>query len=94
MTFYADFRTSPCGQNVVSVCDGPACYARGMEKIKRILEHRLGITGGQTTPDGLFTMDVLPCSGTCEHAPMFRINTTTYRRVKPSEVAKILGEWG
>ncbi len=93
MTFYADFRTEPPGKNVVSVCDGPACYARGMEKIKRILEHRLGIKGGETTSDGLFTMDWLPCNGTCEHAPMLQINDVIYRKVKPSEVTKILAEW-
>jgi NADH:ubiquinone oxidoreductase subunit E len=71
--FYAHLYTHPVGKIIVRVCDDIPCYLAGSEKIIATLENRLKIHAGETTPDGTYTLEVVPCLGHCDHAPVAMI---------------------
>ena len=90
VSFYAFFTMEPKGKYPISVCLGTACYVRGAEKLLDEFQRILGIEVGQTTPDGLFSLDCLRCVGACGLAPVVVIGKKVYGRLQPSEVRKIL----
>ena len=89
-SFYRFFTMEPKGKYPISVCLGTACYVRGAEKLLDEFQRILGIEVGQTTPDGLFSLDCLRCVGACGLAPVVVIGKKVYGRLQPSEVRKIL----
>ena len=90
VSFYAFFTMEPKGKYPIAVCLGTACYVRGAEKLLDEFQRILGIEVGQTTPDGLFSLDCLRCVGACGLAPVVVIGKKVYGRLQPSEVRKIL----
>ena len=68
-TFYSQFSLQPKGQYRISVCLGTACYVKGSGDIFKKLEELLGITNGECTPDGKFSLDSCRCVGACGLAP-------------------------
>ncbi len=70
VSFYHFFSMTPKGKYPVSVCMGTACYVRGAEKVLNSLKNYLGIDVGETTEDGLFSLDALRCVGACGLAPV------------------------
>lgn len=93
VTFYSFFTMTPNGKYPVSVCLGTACYVRGAEKVLDELKRQLEIKVGETTPDGLFSLDCLRCVGACGLAPVVSIAGKVYGRVTPEKVRKILSEY-
>lgn len=89
-TFYSQFRLHPVGKNIVRVCHGTACHVSGAKGITEALEENLGITTGETTPDRLFTLEMVSCLGCCSLAPVIMINNATYGNLTPAEVKKII----
>lgn len=93
VTFYSFFSLEPKGKYVIGVCLGTACYVKGSQNIIDKFEQELGIKPGETTSDGLFTLDGLRCIGACALAPAVRVNDKVYPQVKISDVEKILEEY-
>ncbi|MDH6314606.1 NADP-reducing hydrogenase subunit HndA [Parabacteroides sp. PF5-5] len=93
VTFYSFFTMTPNGKYPISVCLGTACYVRGAEKVLEELERQLDIKVGETTNDGLFSLDCLRCVGACGLAPVISIAGKVYGRVSPDKVKKILSEY-
>jgi len=92
-TFYAAFSLEPKGEHLISVCHGTACHVKGAKNLAERWEKELGIREGQTTADGMFTLEAVRCLGCCSLAPVFGIDGKTYGGVKPEQVPEILGEW-
>ena len=92
-TFYAQFSLEPKGENIISVCTGTACYVKGAQAVLDKVEAILGITAGQTTKDGLFTIQNTRCLGCCGLAPVMTINDHVYGRVTPDQVQGILDSY-
>ena len=92
VTFYSFFSLTPKGKYVVGVCLGTACYVKGSQQIIDKFCQLLGVEPGQTTEDGLFTIDALRCIGACALAPAVRINDKVYPQLKVDDVAKIIEE--
>lgn len=92
VTFYSYFTTEPKGKYVVSVCTGTACFVRGAGEVLDEFKKELGIKEGETTKDGLFTLDVLRCVGACSIAPVVLVNEEVYGYFDKSQVKKILNE--
>ena len=90
ITFYAFFTEKPKGKHPVSVCLGTACYVRGAEKVLDEVKKVLDIEVGETTPDGVFSLDCLRCVGACGLAPVLTIGGKVYGNVDPKNVRKIL----
>ncbi len=87
--FYAHLYTHPVGKIIVRVCDDVPCYLAGSEKIIAILRERLKIRVGETTPDGLVTLEVVPCLGHCDHAPVVMAGHTVFENVTDANIATL-----
>lgn len=91
VTFYSFFSLNPKGKYVVGVCLGTACYVKGSQAIiDKVLEILKLNKAGETTPDGLFTVDALRCIGACAIAPTMKINDKVYPKLKVSDIPGIL----
>ena len=89
-TFYAQFALSPKGKYNISVCLGTACYVKGAQQVLDKFGEILGVAPGETTADGMFTLDALRCIGACGIAPAVSINGKVYPKVEVSAIAKII----
>ncbi len=93
VTFYSFFSLVPNGKYVIGVCLGTACYVKGAQQVIDKFSEILGITAGQTTEDGLFTIDALRCIGACGIAPAVTINGKVYPKVTVDMVPQIINEY-
>ena len=89
-TFYSYFRLQPMGTYQIMLCDGTACHVNGSERIRTAITQELGIHNGETTEDGMFTLNVVACLGCCSLAPVMMINGDTYGNLTPEKTIKIL----
>ena len=92
-TFYSQFSLQPKGQYVVGVCMGTACYVRGAQKVLDRVQKELKISVGETTADGLFTIQATRCLGACGLAPVMMINDEVYGRLTDEEIPAILEKY-
>lgn len=92
-TFYSQFRLVPRGKYTVGVCLGTACYVKGSGQILDKIKDILKIEQGQTTPDGIFTLDATRCVGCCGLAPVMTINDDVYGKITADDVAGILNKY-
>jgi formate dehydrogenase subunit gamma len=81
VTFYRDFHASPQGRVTVRVCRAEACASVGAEELVKAVERGLGIAVGETTADGVTTLDQVFCLGNCALGPSAQINERVYGRV-------------
>ncbi len=93
VTFYSFFSLEPKGKYVIGVCLGTACYVKGAQQVIDKFSELIGIGPGETSADGLFTLDALRCIGACGIAPAVTINGTVYPKLAVSEVPKIVEEY-
>ncbi len=89
-TFYSQFRLQPVGKYLIMLCQGTACHVNGSEKIEKAITEELGITDGETTADGLFTLKNVACLGCCSLSPVMMINEETYGSLTPEKTKEIL----
>ncbi len=92
-TFYSQFALQPKGKYKISVCLGTACYVKGSGNIFSKLEELLGITNGECTPDGKFSLDSCRCVGACGLAPVMMVNGEVYGRLVPEDIPGILAKY-
>ncbi len=93
VTFYHLFRTRPAGRHTIRLCLGTACHVLGADRILAAIQEQLGIDVGDTTDDGLFTLDVVRCLGTCSLAPVMMIDENVYGRLTPERILDVLGAY-
>lgn len=93
VSFYQFFTMTPKGKYPISVCMGTACYVRGAENILNNIKNYLGIDMGQTTPDGLFSLDTLRCIGACGMAPVVIVGKDVYGKEDVKDIKKILEKY-
>ena len=95
-TFYAQFRLQPIGKYLIMLCQGTACHVNGSEMIEEAVCELLEIEDGQTTEDGLFTLNNVACLGCCSLAPVMMIKSAegdeTYGNLTKDSVKEILTE--
>jgi NADH-quinone oxidoreductase subunit E len=89
-TFYNQFRFKPLGKYTISVCCGTACHVRGSAEILQTLESELEIRPGETTDDGLFTLETVACLGACSMAPVVMVNGEFHGKLTPKSVLKMI----
>jgi NADH-quinone oxidoreductase E subunit len=89
-TFYKAFHLAPQGRHVCTVCMGTACHVRGGDAILEQFERSLGISAGQTTPDGTFRLERVNCLGACALAPLTVVDGRTHGRMTEDKVEEVL----
>ena len=92
VTFYSFFSLRPKAKYNNGCCLGTACYFKGAQKVIDKFSEILGIKAGESTEDGLFTIDALRCIGACGIAPAVSINGKVYPKVQVSAVPGIIEE--
>lgn len=96
-TFYAQFRLQPIGKNLIMLCKGTACHVNGADLIEEAVCEHLSINDGETTEDGLFTLNNVACLGCCSLAPVMMIKTAdgeeTFGNLTKDKVRKILDDY-
>ena len=93
VTFYSFFSLKPKGKYIIGCCLGTACYVKGAQQIIDKFSEILGIGPGETTEDGLFTIDALRCIGACGIAPAVTINGTVYPKMEVGQVADVIAQY-
>ena len=93
VTFYSFFSLKPKGKFVIGCCLGTACYVKGAGQVLDKFGEILNIKPGETSEDGLFTLDALRCIGACGIAPAVTLNGKVYPKVKIADVQKIVDEY-
>ena len=95
-TFYAQFRLQPIGKYLVMLCKGTACHVNGADSIEEAICEHLEIQDGETTEDGIFTLNNVACLGCCSLAPVMMVKSAdgdeTYGNLTKDSVKKVLDE--
>lgn len=91
-TFYTQFRLEPVGKYVILLCQGTACHVNGSDRIMVALQDELDVKMGETTKDGIFTLDKAACLGCCSLAPVMMINGQAYGPLTPDKARQIIRE--
>lgn len=89
-TFYHYFRLEPQGQHKLSVCLGTACFVKGADKILEAIKNELGIEVGETSRDGLVSLEEARCLGVCAMAPIVVVDGRVHGNVTPKQVPELL----
>ncbi len=89
-TFYNQFRFQALGRFHIQVCRGTACHVKGSAAVLEAIQRELNIQPGQTSRDGLFSLEVVACIGACGLAPVIAVNGTFHAGVTTKGVPKIL----
>ncbi len=93
-SFYKAFSLVPKGRYVFRVCDGTACHIKNSETLLDRLYQQLGIKAGETTADGMYSVETVNCLGACALAPVMVVNGKVHGKVSPGEVERIVKEYG
>ncbi|NOU35740.1 MAG: NADH-quinone oxidoreductase subunit NuoE [Kiritimatiellaceae bacterium] len=92
-SFFSQFRRSPVGKHMISVCDGTACHVKGADAVYSSVMNTLGIKTGDTADDGIFTVQKVACLGCCTLAPAVQIDGVTYGHVRTDTVSNMLTDF-
>lgn len=90
--YYSMFSLRPRGRYIIRVCSSPVCNMLGSSGILDALAGILGITPGETTPDGLFTVEEAECLGICDVAPALMINREVYGNLNRKSLERLINE--
>ncbi len=90
VSFYSFFTTSPRGKHTIKFCLGTACYVGGIDQIIEKAKQLLNIEPGNTTPDGLITLEVCRCVGACSQAPVVVVDDNIRGRMQPNRFPKLI----
>jgi NADH-quinone oxidoreductase subunit E len=93
-TFYSLIFRRPVGKHVILICDSVSCWVTGYDPLRGHLEKRLGISPGETTADGQFTLLPTACLGACDQAPVMMIDDVLYGNLTPEKIDDLLSEHG
>ncbi len=90
ISFYSFFTTQPRGKHTIKFCLGTACYVAGVPQLVEKAKQMLNIDLGETTPDGMITLEECRCVGACSQAPVVVVNEEVHGRQKPNKFPQIL----
>ncbi len=89
-SFYHYFRLTPRGKMVIRICLGTACYVKGGERVAERFQEELGIEFGETTKDGLFSLEPSRCLGTCGLAPVVMVEDEVYGHITADQIPGLI----
>jgi len=92
-TFYTLFNTKPKARHIIRLCESAPCHVEGAGEILAALERALGVKVGESTPDGLFTLETASCLGVCGVAPAIMIDDEVYGNLTPRDIDWILARY-
>ncbi len=94
LAHYTQYRRAPIGRWHLQACHNLSCSMRGAEGVLEHLSRKLGITPGQTTADGRFTLSTVECLGSCGTAPVVMVNEAYHENMSPARLDALIEELG
>jgi NADH-quinone oxidoreductase subunit E len=91
--YYSMFSLKPRGKFIIRVCVSPVCELLKSDEVLPVLHKELGIKPGETTPCGLFTLEVSECLGQCQEAPSMMINQEVYNELTENKITDVLNKY-
>ena len=92
-TFYKALSLNPKGKHIIKLCDGTACHIRGSLTLKEGVTRTLGIEDGETTEDGMFSLELVNCLGSCALAPVMVIDDVYYGKMTIEKLPEVLNKY-
>lgn len=92
-TFYNQFRFAPQGRFHIQICRGTACHVKGSAAVLDSLKRELKVEAGETTRDGLFSLEVVACIGACGLAPVINIDGNFHANLTTQAIPGILNQY-
>jgi NADH:ubiquinone oxidoreductase subunit E len=92
-TFYSRFTLKPRGKYTIGVCLGTACYVKNAQGIIDKIKKEINVGAGETTKDGLFTLEATRCIGCCGLAPVMTVGEDVYGKIVPEDVVDIIKKY-
>ena len=89
-TYYSMFSVTPRGKHLIRVCNSPVCHMEGSKEVLGELKRLLGVDVGETTPDGMFTIEHTECLGRCGDAPALLVDETVFGGVNHEKLRSII----
>jgi NADH-quinone oxidoreductase subunit E len=90
-TFYNQFSFVPRGKNHIRICHGSTCHVNGGRKLISELEKLLQLKHGETTRDGMFSLEIVACLGACSRSPVIEVNEEFFAYSDVASLKKIIG---
>ena len=92
-TFYKALSLKPKGKHIIKMCDGTACHIRGSMTLLEGVTRLLGISDGETTEDGMFSLELVNCLGSCALAPVMVVDGVYYNKMTMEKLPGILDSY-
>lgn len=92
-TFYSKFRFQPRGKFHIKLCRGTSCQIKGAEKLEKKVCKLLEIIDGETTSDGMFSLEVVACMGACGLGPVMAVNERYYTEVTEDKLEELIDDY-
>ncbi len=92
-TFYSFLSVKPQGAYIIRVCKSLPCFLKNYESIVQSIKKTIGISPGETTADGTYSLSLTNCIGACDKAPAMMVNNDIHNNLTPVKVAKILRQY-
>ncbi len=89
-SFYKAFSLSPRGKHLITVCLGTACHVRGAPRMLDEVRGQLGVEPGETTEDGMFTLECVNCLGACALGPIVVLDGDYHGQMTPNKLRKLV----
>lgn len=92
-TFYTMYELRPVGQHIVNICTNISCKLKSCDAVVEAIQKRLGISMGETTADGRFTLRAVECLGACVNAPVVQVDKNYHENVTAETIDPILEQY-
>ena len=92
-TFYKALSLKAKGKHIIKLCDGTACHIRGSMTLKEGVTRALGIDDGETTEDGLFSLELVNCLGSCALAPVMVVDDVYYGKMTMEQLPAVIDKY-
>ena len=92
-TFYKALSLKPKGKHIIKLCDGTACHIRGSMTLVEGVTRVLGISDGETTDDGFFSLELVNCLGSCALAPVMVVDDVYYGKISMEKLPDVLDSY-
>ena len=89
-SFYKAFSLTRRGKNMLTICMGTACHVRGAKLLPNQVRGQLGVSAGETTEDGQFTVEHVNCLGACALGPLAVLNGTYHHHTTPGKLRTLI----
>ncbi len=91
-SFYSEISLEPRGRHLVRICTNAPCENAGKAEVQAAIQQELGIVPGETTEDGMYTLESVNCLGACYMSPAIRIDDEVYGNLDPEEAVRLIRE--